>query len=756
MSAQTAPTGSTSDIVDRNLSRRLVRDRLFRNVMTVGGLTVIGAISAIFFYLASVVVPMFTGADMSGLRALPTPQSAAADRTVGLATDELREVGARFLGSGKVSYFSFKTGEQIATAQVPLPPSARPTVLAEGDPSQRVRAFGLNDGRIVVFRQDFTVSFPNDQRTITPSLDFPLGEAPIVVDEQGAPLRMLSVQVEGEMLGAAALTEDGRLVVVGIEGERNPITGEVKAERIASVLPPVEGEVRQVIMEMKRREVLVVHGDRFVSQFDVSNKSRPQLWTRIEAVPPGERITRAAVLSGGYSLIVGSDKGSLVQWFGVRNADNLPLLTRIRDFPRMPAAISSIAPEHYRKGFAAGDEQGNVGLYYTTSQRRFFVEPVARAAIDMLEFTPRANGLLIGDRNGGIATAIVDNEYPEISFHSLWQKVWYEGYQQPEYLWQSSAATSDFEPKFSLSPLTFGTLKAAFYAMLVSIPLAILGAIYAAYFMSAPLRAVVKPSIEIMEALPTVILGFLAGLWLAPLADNNLPAVLLCFPVIPLFVLLAAFVWRKLPAGLTQRVAPGWEAALLLPVVMLAIWFCFQVGHPIEVALFGGDMPNWLSNELGITYEQRNSLVVGIAMGFAVTPTIFSIAEDAIFQVPRHLTSGSLALGATPWQTLTRVVLLTASPGIFSAVMIGLGRAVGETMIVLMATGNTAVMDLSIFTGFRTLSANIGVEMPEAAVGSTHYRLLFLSALVLFVFTFAVNTVAELVRHRLREKYSSI
>ena len=194
------------------------------------------------------------------------------------------------------------------------------------------------------------------------------------------------------------------------------------------------------------------------------------------------------------------------------------------------------------------------------------------------------------------------------------------------------------------------------------------------------------------------------------------------------------------------------EAALLMPFLALVVWLLFQVGHPIEAGLFGGDLPGYLSNELGITYEQRNSLVVGIAMGFAVTPTIFSIAEDAVFSVPKSLTSGSLALGATPWQTLVGVVLLTASPGIFSAVMIGLGRAVGETMIVLMATGNTAVMDFSIFTGFRTLSANIGVEMPEAGVGETHYRLLFLSALVLFGFTFVVNTVAELVRQRLREK----
>jgi phosphate transport system permease protein len=163
-----------------------------------------------------------------------------------------------------------------------------------------------------------------------------------------------------------------------------------------------------------------------------------------------------------------------------------------------------------------------------------------------------------------------------------------------------------------------------------------------------------------------------------------------------------------------------------------------------------------MSSEFGIGYDQRNTLVVGLAMGFAVIPMIFSIAEDAIFSVPKHLTTGSLALGATTWQTMTKVVLLTASPGIFSAIMIGFGRAVGETMIVLMATGNTPVMDLSIFQGLRTLSANIAVEMPESEVNSTHYRVLFLAALVLFMFTFIVNTLAEMIRQNLRQKYSSL
>jgi phosphate transport system permease protein len=143
-------------------------------------------------------------------------------------------------------------------------------------------------------------------------------------------------------------------------------------------------------------------------------------------------------------------------------------------------------------------------------------------------------------------------------------------------------------------------------------------------------------------------------------------------------------------------------------------------------------------------------------MGFAVIPIIFTISEDAFSSVPASLTAASLALGASRWQTAVRVVLPTASPGVFSAVMIGFGRAVGETMIVLMATGNTPVMDWSMFNGFRTLSANIAVEIPEAPQGGTLYRVLFLAAALLFLMTFAVNTVAEIVRQRLRERYKAI
>jgi phosphate transport system permease protein len=283
----------------------------------------------------------------------------------------------------------------------------------------------------------------------------------------------------------------------------------------------------------------------------------------------------------------------------------------------------------------------------------------------------------------------------------------------------------------------------------------VFGAIYTAYFMTARMRRVVKPSIELMEALPTVIIGFLAGLWFAPIVERHLASVIALMLFLPISTIVVGAIWHKLPKAWVGRFPNGWHAVILMPVIaLLAVGILSQSGN-IEQWFFAGDVRVFLA-EQGIDFDQRNALVVGFAMGFAVIPTIFTIAEDAIFSVPKHLSDGSLALGATPWQTLIHVVLLTASPGIFSAIMMGLGRAVGETMIVLMATGNTPIMDWNILEGMRTLSATIAVEMPESEVGSSHYRILFLAALILLVFTFAVNSVAEWVRQRLREKYRAL
>jgi phosphate transport system permease protein len=743
--------------------RRMAKDKLFKYVMIFGGLSVIIAISTIFFYLAGVVAPLFTPPHMDELRPVAV-SPLVGEKTVHLTTEEQVEIGLRVGDQGGLTFFDLNTGKPRFEERAALPEGTRFTSFAAGDLRKQALAFGTSDGRLLLLKPDYKVSFtqdPNnpkkDIRSIAPQVDYPLGRDALVLDDAGQSLKQLAIQHDSQETAAVAVTEDGRLLLANYTSESDLTGDSVTVERAAlRELPRVEGDISQLLLEVKQRDLYVFHGGRFVSHFDVQDKENPRLVQTVAVLPEGERVTAAALLSGGFSLIIGSDRGNLTQWFQVRDANNKNTLTRIRGFKPMEKAITLIAPEHARKGFVVADVGGGVNLYYATSERLLLESPTGEGKALVAGFAPRANAMVLETDRRIIRAAHIENEYPEISFGALWGKVWYESYEKPDFIWQSAAANSDFEPKFSIAPLTLGTLKAAFYAMLVAVPLAVLGAIFAAYFMSPKMRAVVKPSIEIMEALPTVILGFLAGLWLAPFVDNNLAGTLMALFLLPFSFLITAWVWHRLPNSMSDRVGPGWEAALLIPVVILVVWGAFALGHPVEAAFFDGDMPRWVSNELGWNYEQRNSLVVGVAMGFAAIPIIFSIAEDAVFSVPKHLTSGSLALGATPWQTLYNVVLLTASPGIFSAIMVGFGRAIGETMIVLMATGNTAVMDFSIFTGFRTLSANIGVEMPEAAVGSTHYLLLFFSALVLFVFTFFINTLAELVRQRLREKYSSL
>jgi phosphate transport system permease protein len=219
-------------------------------------------------------------------------------------------------------------------------------------------------------------------------------------------------------------------------------------------------------------------------------------------------------------------------------------------------------------------------------------------------------------------------------------------------------------------------------------------------------------------------------------------------------LLLTIFAWKQIrTASLLQRTTRGHEFIAMIPVVILGIYLAFLLSGLAEVNLFAGDFKQWLFSALGVRYDQRNSVIIAIALGFAVIPIIFTIAEDAISNVPRNLTAASLALGASRWQTAWRVVLPSALPGVFSAVMIGFGRAIGETMIVLMATGNTPIMSWSLFNGLRSLSANIAVEIPEAPLNSSLYRVLFLSAVLLFIFTFIINTGAEALRQKFRKKY---
>jgi len=244
------------------------------------------------------------------------------------------------------------------------------------------------------------------------------------------------------------------------------------------------------------------------------------------------------------------------------------------------------------------------------------------------------------------------------------------GYDKPEYIWQPVGQIK----KFNIIPLFVGTLKITLIGLLFAVPLAVGAAIYVSQLARPKVREVVKPVIEMLSGIPSVVVGFFA-------------------------LLVMATVLQK---------------------------------------IFG--------------YQTRlNAFVAGIALGCAVIPVIFSIAEDALTSVPRAYTQAALALGASRWQTAWQIVLPAAIPGVFAATVLGFGRAIGETMIVLMVC-SASVMSWSIFDSARSITTTIAAEMAEAVSGGPHYRILFLLGAMLFAATFISNMIGDLVIHRFKNK----
>ncbi len=741
--------------MDRDLSntlqadqKRVIKDKLVKYCITSGGALVLVTLLLIFAYLLYVVLPIFAPVSIAAQKEFSYQSNG---NVLALGLDEQNDIAYQISDDGKLSFYSLRSKE-LGNLLLEESMLSEYSAFAKTSATSNAYIFANSQGQALIFKPEFETSYPDDIRLITPEIIYPFGAEKLQIDAQAHKITAVSFEFGEEGAAIAAVTDDKRGIYLALTATEDMMTEELVWQQEVVALPSLPNQIEQMLLSPDLKN-LFVRSNNDLLVYDVSDIENIRVKSALAINALDANVTDMQLLTGASSLIVANDNGVISQWFEVLQ-DNKRTFTFIRDF-KASAKVTSITPEYFRKGFLSTDQQGYLSVFHTTGATQLLNEKLSSSENMQVAISPRANALLLAD-DSRLRLFSIDNEHPEITWSALWQKVWYEGYPEPKYLWQSTSASDDFEAKMSLVPISFGTIKAAFYAMLFAVPIAISAAIYTAYFMSAGIRSYIKPTVEIMEALPTVILGFLAGLWLAPLIENQLPGIILLIISLPLSVLATALAWGALPKQIKESIPEGYHPLILIPILLLVGYASMSFSSTLELWLFNGDTRMYLTNELGINFDQRNSLVVGIAMGFAVIPTIFSIAEDAIFSVPKSLTMGSLALGATPWQTLAKVVILTASPGIFSAVMMGAGRAIGETMIVLMATGNTPIMDWNIFEGMRSLSANIAVEMPESEVGSSHYRVLFLAAFVLFIFTFFFNTVAEFVRQRLREKYSSL
>ncbi len=720
-------------------------DTIARWGITAGGLTVIASVIAILFLIVEVTLPLFQPTKTTPIATLPTP--APAGLVLGLGVDEYLENGFVVDAQGQVIVFSLQgsTPQRILTL-----PGDQPLVALTDEGGNRFTAL-RRDRSIDVFRVRFTPTFDEGRRTIEANLEsLHHLEPPTGCD----PVRAISRSMEEGGVVVASLCTDNSFLIQKEVVITDLFGDETRTATSFSIPADDDGRISAFTLSADGALLYAGTDSGVITTWRLGDDAA-ELVETTQAFTDGTGIASLAMVFGSISLAVGGSDGSLTTWMTVPTEDNgRRILRRIHELNDHSSPVVTIIPSRRDKSLLSVDATGTVHWDHMTSERNLLSlnpqRPVRLAAL-----AGRNNGLFTLDKDGELHALRLACPHPEVSWKTLFGKVWYESYPEPDYVWQSSSGSDDFEPKFSITPLLFGTVKGTLYAMLFAVPLAIFGAVYVSQFCRGPAQRIIKPTVEIMASIPSVVIGFLAALWLAPIIQGHILSLFAALILIPLFFLLFMAIWQKATERslAVRHMRKGYEFLIITPVILLAVAASLALGPRLEQWFFGGDFKNWLYTSAHVTYDQRNCIIIAFGLGFTVIPIIFSIAEDALSNVPPSLTAASLALGASRWQTVWRVVLPSASPGIFAGIMIGFGRAVGETMIVLMATGNTPIMDWSIFNGMRTLSANIAVEIPEAPVDGTLYRVLFLCAVILFVMTFVLNTGAELVREHLRKKY---
>jgi len=841
-------------------------DTVARAVITFGGIGTIVAVLLVGVYLLTVALPLFRPARASRMgtdlvHADPLHMGIDESGSVAWVLDG----GDGVAGAERVNVLATATGDRLLSVPTRDCGLDRWSALRT-EPGGLVAAVGFADGTFRTGRFGLQAEFLAAADAPAAVQSAPVGHA-VAADGTifvhgandrfarvrlvtelgpasqplGGPITEVDVVPLGDGALVAALDDAGRVRVERAASKRNMLTGKVTVKTTGATIEPVAGfRPRFVRVNGLGDQLFLFAADGAARRYLIRDVTKPELMETFDAAAGAADVATVERLFGGATLAVADTAGVVRLFFMARRddavaADGLATVAA-RTITGDGTLVTAIAASPRSRLFAVAVSRDGRDAGVRLLQATTGAEVLRLAAgggthpTRTLCIAPRENRLLAGN-DEALAAWAIDAGHADVAVGTLLQPVWYENYPRPVHAWETTGHEA-FESKFGLVPLIFGTLKATLYSMLFATPIALLAAIYASQFMHPRWKARIKPTIEMMASLPSVVLGFVAGIVLAPVIERGLMPVITGVFVVPLTLLAAAHLWQLLPVGTRSRLA-AWRfplvAVVALPVGLLA---ARAAAPAVERILFDGDVQAWLDGRggrgfggwmvallplaalaaaalvgrlvnpllrraarawsqpqaalasLGVfaaglvvavalaaaaavlldalrldtrgglfgTYVQRNALVVAIGMSFAIIPLIFTIADDALSSVPEHLRSASLGAGATPWQTAVRVIVPAAASGLFSAVMIGLGRAVGETMIVLMAAGNTPLIGWNVFNGFQTLSAAIATELPEAARGSTHYRVLFLAALALFALTFVLNTVAELVRQRFRRR----
>ncbi len=723
-----------------------IMDRVVGWFIKAGGILVIMIVVSILVLIVKEALPLFNQPQSRQITALDS--SVFSRRPImAIGVDEYLETVFVLDDGGVYTFIDVASGRIKAQHVSPTRPDSAASIRQVWATDDFAYAIQWNDGQFGTDLLTFVNSFnDNNQRqsvseirTLTPLTAQPNIRQAVVRQTENGSLQ-------------AILTAANQIQLTWIESKADIFGNTTSSTLFAALQDSSWKSINALTLDSAGDFMCAGTTDGFLLSWNLREAGQPIVADKFLAFGDKRAITTLTYLLGDNSLIVGDAQGTISVWFSVV-ADGVNRLTQIRSLTGHDTAVTALWPSSRQKAVVSLANNGDARFNYATTARELlYLQP--DSPISQIFLAPRGDGFVTLDQRHQLTLQYIDNPHPEASRQTLFERIWYENHEKPAYVWQSSSGTEDSEPKLSLMPLIFGTLKGTFYALLFAVPLALSGAIYTSYLMAPRFRQIVKPAVEMMAAIPSVVIGFLTALWLAPMVERNLLGLLILTLILPTLLIIFLIGWERIhQRPRFKTMSREVEFILLMPVILIAVSLSLYLNDLFSRVFFAGDFKNWLFETLQIQYDQRNCIIISFGLGFAVIPIIFTIAEDSLSNVPKSLSAAALALGASRWQTAWRVIVPSALPGIFAGIMIGFGRAIGETMIVLMATGNTPIMDWSIFNGMRTLSANIAVEIPEAPYGGTLYRILFLSAVLLFIITFTLNTAAEIVRARMRKKY---
>ena len=631
--------------------KTLFWDRFMSYFIKLGGLAVILSVFGIFLFIFSQVLPLFSSSKVEPVMSISTQQ---VDENLILGIDEWGEYPFLLDQDGvfhfyDIDYHTGKLGVRSIVKKMPQLDFQGFLATQKYDPATQKIFFASDQGEVQIVQLSYTPVFDGDQRTIIASLQseslikLPRPERILDIDfTQQAGLRVI-----------VALTQDAnqkkRLRVVHFSAKTN-LFGKTTLRRttdldLSNLLP---SEPAKVLVDSGGLALIVQTIDDRIVYLRKSGDS--YLVEQVIDTPVVGKITTLFWLLGRSSLVVGSEQGELAIISQSLNAQTKKL--QFQTINKLSLGTETIVRGRIslrNRAFLVQAGQ-TLHLHYATTGEKIWQHSLG-AVPSAIALNPKYDKIFILDRSGKLDIHYLEDPHPESSWATFFSKLWYEGQPEPQYIWQSTGGDSDFEPKLSMIPLLFGALKGTLYALLFAVPIAILAAIYTSQFLKPSYKKVIKPAMEIMASLPSVVLGFMGALVLAPVLDSRLPSFIAVLVATPLFSILVGWGWGALPKSTRNLIPNGLEFLVFIPILLLVSWFFWQHAGPwLERQLFyvlaDGekivDFRTWWTDLSGLPFEQRNCLVVGIMMGFAVIPIIFTIADDSMTNVPTYLRSASL------------------------------------------------------------------------------------------------------------------